>query len=763
MELSLWQAPFFFGAISSQTQPLLTISLAVGVGIILSALAQRLNFPSIVLLLFGGFILGPECLNWVQPDSLGDILPLIVSFAIGIILFEGGLTLNLGDYAHATKMIQRLLSVGALTTWMGGAVTIWLIFDVPFAFAMLASSLVIVTGPTVIVPILKKIKPVPRVANILHWEGVLIDAIGVFIAVLCFEWVVVGEGGQAVGNFMLRVFAGALMGMGGGWLIERVITLRWAPESMTNVFVLASGILLFGLCETVISESGLLAVTLAGLYIGRKGPLELREIRSFKAEITDLMIAMLFILLVARLEIEQFLAFGWHGLAAVLVMMLVVRPLSVWISSLGIDIPWREKVFLAWVAPRGIVAASLASLFALYLQKSGSTLGDPTFLETFTYSIICATVIIQGLSASVIGTWLGVRRPAPTGWLVIGANTFGRQLAHQLQKITKKDVVLIDSNLRNINRAKDEGLTALQEDALDAESLLEQDAFQSVGQVLAITDNVELNQLIQRQWRRHVGRYQVYGWKPLVTSNPNQVAQPQRGAAPTSPNQERTGAVFGNIARPSVVSAELEDEESALDCIPIAIGEDSTVAIPEGHPLMVIRNERAIPLAGDDLADGEVRSGDSLILLHRSRTYLRNALEHGAFFEPEVTTLEALNQTLVNQAVSIEPKLFADQMLDDLTAQQKSFPAFLGQGVAVPHVYSSHIQNRMCLFARPPQGIPVAGQEDQIRLIFFLISPSGDAEGHLGTLAEIARCCNHQNNLAALATADSLDDVLKVV
>jgi NhaP-type Na+/H+ or K+/H+ antiporter/mannitol/fructose-specific phosphotransferase system IIA component (Ntr-type) len=751
------------GAVGGSPHPMLTISLAIGAGILLTVIARRLNMPTIVLLLLGGLLLGPEGLNWVQPDTLGDILPLIVSMAIGIILFEGGLTLSLRDYAHANTMIRRLLSVGVLVTWFGGAITIWLIFDFPFPFALLAASLVIVTGPTVIVPILKRIKAVPRVANILHWEGVLIDAIGVFIAVLCFDWVVAGEGGQALVNFGIRVVAGVVMGVGGGWLIEKVLRRRWIPEEMTNIYVLASGILLFGLSETIIVESGLLAVTLAGLYLGWKEPLELREIRTFKAEITELMIGLLFILLVARLELEQFVSFGWPGLVAVGVMMFIVRPLAVLASSWGVEIPWREKAFFAWVAPRGIVAASLASLFALNLAEKETVIGDPAFLETFTYSMICATVVVQGFSSGFIGKMLGLRRPDPVGWLIVGANIFGRRIAKLIQDSTEIPVVIIDSNLRNVNKAKEEGFEAFHEDALDAESLLEKDEFQSIGHVLAVTDNVELNQLIQRQWRHHVGRFKVFGWKPVTPATPNNVGQASRGTAPTSAKQERTGAVFGNVARPSVVSGELERKEAAIDIIPVPVTESDEVVLPEGHPLFVIRENEITPLEADRFEEDQVRPGDQLIILHRSRGFLRRALQNGAFMEPEAEDLEALYKIVAKHATTLEPMLQQEVMLENLYEQQKAFPAFLGNGVAVPHVYSSIVKERMCLFARPTQALQFMGKEDQIRYVFFIISPSGDSEGHLGTLAEIARCCQQESNISALSTADSLDDILQVV
>jgi len=622
--------------------------------------------------------------------------------------------------------------------------------------------LVIVTGPTVIVPILKRIQAVPRVASILHWEGVLIDAIGVFIAVLCFDWIVVGEGGQALTNFFTRVLAGLAMGAIGGIIIEQVLRRRWVPEEMTNIFVLASGILLFGLSETIIAESGLLAVTLAGLYLGWKEPLELREIRTFKAEITELMIGLLFILLVARLELKQFVEFGWPGLAAVGVMIFLVRPLSVLASSWGVEIPWREKAFFAWVAPRGIVAASLASLFALSLAEKEQTIGDPAFLETFTYSMICATVVIQGFSAGWISQLLGLRRPDATGWLIVGGILFGRTLARMIEQHTELKVMIIDSNLRYIKIAKEEGLNAHYEDALDAESLLERDEFQSTGQVLAVTDNVELNQLIARHWRHHLGRYKVFGWKPVAPAASTNSGQATRGTAPTSPKQERMGPVFGNVARPSVVSGELERKEAAVDIIPVPVT-DGQVTIPQGHPLFILRAGKITPLESDESTASLVKSGDQLLILHRSRGYLRQALQHGAFMEPEAQDLEQLYRLISICATELEPQLEQEVMIEDLYEQQKAFPAFLGNGVAVPHIYSSMVKERICIFARPTEPLPFTEQMDQIQYVFFIISPAGDSEGHLGTLAEIARCCQQESNRASLAKVDSLDGVLHIV
>ena len=193
-----------------------TLALSVAMGALLMVLAKRFNVPGIVFLLLGGVILGPECLGFVQPDTLGSTLNVMVAVAVGLILFEGGLTLNLAGYRSAPKVIRNLLTVGVLVTWLGVALLIWLLFPVEGEFAFLAASLVVVTGPTVVQPILKRIRLKWNLHNILHWEGVLIDPIGVFLAVMTYEWVVTG--GEEAFLFLLIRITGGLDLSGARWL-----------------------------------------------------------------------------------------------------------------------------------------------------------------------------------------------------------------------------------------------------------------------------------------------------------------------------------------------------------------------------------------------------------------------------------------------------------------------------------------------------------------------------------------------------------------
>lgn len=498
---------------------LVSMVAAISIGVLLLVVSRRFNIPGIVLLLFGGFFLGPTCLGIVQPDSLGTGLNVIASLAIGLILFEGGLTLDLDGYRSASDVIKRLLTVGVLITWLTTALAIILIFGVDISTALIAGSLVIVTGPTVIAPLLRRINVTNRIRTILHWEGVLIDPIGVFIAVLCFEWVATLGGTAAVANFALRVAVGFSFGVLGGLGTYYAVKRRYVPEHMINVFAVACAVLVFGVAESILSESGLLAVTIAGFLLGFKKPVRLAQIREFKEQITELLIGTLFILLAARLSPEQFISFGQKGLMIVAVVMFVVRPLNILICSAGLGLAWREKLFLSWVAPRGIVAASMASLFVLSGKLDGST-PDDRFIETFVYSVISATIILQGFTAGWLARLLGLYQPERKGWVIVGAHSMGRAIAKFVTEAVGAQVLIIDSNLTAISQAKEEGFLAIYGDARNPETLDLDEILgvYSVGNLLALTDNEDLNTLVCQRWAEELDKTRLFRWGRISAS-----------------------------------------------------------------------------------------------------------------------------------------------------------------------------------------------------------------------------------------------------
>lgn len=725
------------------------LCLSIGAGCLLTVLARKLHLPTIVLLLLGGFALGSEGLGLINPNALGEFLPMIVSLAVGIILFEGGLTLDLKEFRHTSTVIKRLLTVGVLITWFGAALTAYLVFKTTPAFALLMGSLIIVTGPTVIMPLLRRIRVQQKVGSILHWEAVLIDSIGVFIAILCYEWVVEGGSTVALPNFLLRVVSGAGLGIGGGYLIYWLMKRGWIPDSMVNGFSLASAMLLFGATELIKPEAGLLSVTIAGLIIGIKKPRQLREVKAFKAEIVELLIGLLFLLLVARLELQQFVTFFKNGGGWVLLsVILLVRPISIAISSWGTSINLREKALLSWVAPRGVVAASMASLFAISLNNKENPAGDPALMESFVYSVICATVLIQGLSAGIVARLLGVQRPAPNDWLILGAHHFGRELARKLIRTDEQRVILLDTNARNVALARKEDLPALHCDAMEAEKLYEnEELLFGAGYVLALTDNVELNELLMQRWAAVLDNEKVFGWIP--------------SDSPSNAEHITGQSVFSDLSRPAVIGSELMQGESSFEVVEWEEG----MTLPSGdwHPLYIRRGKQLRAVPQDSTLKDMVKDEDEVICLRRSEGFLLRALQNGGLIHIECNSLDDLYAQLARCAHLKIAGVSKEQILEDLDAQGRVFPAFIGHGIAIPHVYCTELPYRVCIVAQLTPGLQILGQSEAIDFAFFLLSPTGDSEGHLATLAEIAKTCRTDRLRGQIKAAEKVEDIIAAV
>ncbi len=723
-----------------------SLCLAISAGCFLTVLARRLHLPTIVLLLLGGFALGTEGLGILNADALGEFLPLVVSLAVALILFEGGLTLDLKGFSQTSTVIRRLLTIGVLITWIGSALTVFFIFGTSPSMALLMGSLIIVTGPTVIVPLLRRIRIQQRLGSILHWEAVLIDSIGVFVAILCYEWVVEGGGTIAIPNFLIRIISGAAIGGIGGYGVYFAMHRSLVPDNIVNAFALASAILIFGLTELIRPEAGLLAVTVAGLIVGLKKPRQLREIKAFKAEIVDLLIGLLFLLLVSRLRIVQFENFfdiggGW----VLLSVILFVRPLSVIASAWDTPLKIRERVLLSYVAPRGVVAASMASLFALSLEAKNPESTYPALIESFVYSVICATVLIQGLSSGLVARLLGLQRPPPNDWVIIGAHHFARELAKKLTREEELSVLLLDTNARNVSLAKREGLSALNCDGMEAEKLYEEEPLLfGTGYVLALTDNIEFNQILMQRWADILDNEKVYGWIPQDS--------------PHAEDQITGLSVFGDLTRPSVIGTELMQGESNFEVVTWKSGR--TLPSGDWHPLFV-RRGRYMKVVANDAALKDIAKEDQEVLcLRRTKGFLLRALQNGEYATLNIESISDLYGQLIDLVGQKVDGISKESILTSLNAQQKVFPTFMGHGIAIPHAHCDGLETRVCFVAKLNQGLHVQGQEDGIDFVFFLLSPVDDDEGHLATLADIVRNCRSERTREQIKRAQSIDAII---
>ncbi|MEZ4291077.1 MAG: sodium:proton antiporter [Myxococcota bacterium] len=467
----------------------------------------RPRLPGIVVLLFTtGVALGPDGFGWVEPRQLGPGLFAIVDFAVAIILFEGGLNLQISRLRREGAAIRRLITWGALVTLAGGAIAarVWLGWGA--MQSLLFGGLVIVTGPTVVGPLVSELRLKRRVSTVLEAEGVLIDPIGAILAVMLLRLALSGDPGSLLltegGAGLAAIASGLLLGVLAGFALAFALRIsRVLPEGLENVFVLSAVLLLFAGAESMLSHSGILAVTVAGVVVGNsRSPLE-RDLREFKDQLTVMLIGLLFVLLAADVRFDQVQALGVAGLGVVATLIFVVRPLGVWLCTMKTDLTLGERVFIAWIAPRGIVAAAIASLVAADLEREGISGG--TELRALVFLTIAVTVALAGLSGRLAGSLLDVRMRSRDTVAILAAQTLGLALARELRQ-GGVPVVFLDSNPESVRRAEEEGFSVVYGDALQ-ESVMQRARFGFVRTVVALTANPTLNGVFVNRARDRFG------------------------------------------------------------------------------------------------------------------------------------------------------------------------------------------------------------------------------------------------------------------
>ncbi|MGL6382410.1 cation:proton antiporter [Aeromonas caviae] len=415
---------------------MIALSLA-GIALI-SLLAQWLAWsvrvPAILFLLLSGLLLGPVT-GLLDPDQLlGELLFPLVSLSVAIILFEGALTLHLTELKGIGKVVRNLCSTGMVTSFAVIGAASYFLLGLDWRVAMVLGAVLVVTGPTVIAPMLNVIRPVREVDKILRWEGIVIDPIGALFAVLVFEAVRLGSQGDLVGHTLLAlaktVGVGSLIGVGAGWLTTLLIRKDWLPVSLHKFGVLALVLVTFTLSDWLSHESGLLAVTVFGIWLANQEGLDLEEVLAFKEDLAVILISSLFILLAARLDLAQLWQLGPMVLALLCVVQFVARPLCILVSTRGSELPWRARALLAWIAPRGIVAAAVSASFAISMHEAG--IEDADKLVPLVFAVIIFTVVLQSLTATPLARLLDMRQSAPNVWLLIGANSVARAIGKAL-------------------------------------------------------------------------------------------------------------------------------------------------------------------------------------------------------------------------------------------------------------------------------------------------------------------------------------------
>jgi NhaP-type Na+/H+ or K+/H+ antiporter/Trk K+ transport system NAD-binding subunit len=484
-------------------------------GIFAQWLGWKLKIPAILLLLGLGFVVGPG-LHWINPDAiLGNLLFPLVSLAVSVILFEGGLSLNLREIKKTGGIITRFCTLGIMMSFALTTATGVLLLDVDIKIACLMGMILVVTGPTVIGPMLRAIRPKGELAKIVKWESILGDPIGAIGAVLIFEFILQSDRESArtvvIDGILRSIATGIGLSALFAWTLCWMVRMKAIPDYLMNVVTLMFLLLSFTLSNHLQSESGLLTVTLFGIFLANQQTFSVKRIMEFKENLQVLLLSIVFIILAARVDRESFLdGLHWSSFGFLLMLIIVIRPAAVLASTIGSKLKWKERVFFMLMAPRGIVVAAVTSLFTLKLEAAGYP--EANLVLTVMLMAIVGTVTFYGLMAGPISQRLGISNLNPEGILFLGAHEWSLKLAVELRDLGVS-TILIDSKEDKVKRAKEFGLNASCGNVF-SDRFIEKINFSDVGHVIACTPNDEVNAFAEVTLREYVDPSEIYHVTP---------------------------------------------------------------------------------------------------------------------------------------------------------------------------------------------------------------------------------------------------------
>ncbi len=484
----------------------LTFSFILALGIASQWLAWFLKQPSILFLLLAGILCGPV-FGVIDPDALlGEWLFPIISLGVAVILFEGAMTLEFHEIKNHGFVVTRLVTYGVLVNIAVAALAAYALFDMDWHIALLFGSLVCVTGPTVIVPMLRSVRPNSTISNILRWEGILVDPIGTLMVVLVYAYIVMDTQHDPFFVFAKTLGVGLGIGTVVALLLVFLVKRYLVPEYLKNVFTLAVVLLAFSLSNSIEHESGLVTVTVMGIVLANWPQFPKEELLNFKESLSVILISVLFIILAARIELSGFVNMGYKGIIVLLIMMFIARPLSVWLSARGSVLKKEEKQMLAWISPRGIVAAAVSSLFVIRLEKLA--LPGTELLVPLVFTLIIGTVLIQSLGAKPIAKKLEVSEPKPNGVMIVGGNQLGIEIGLSLKE-NGFSVLFVNSNFNEVKKARMVGLPTYYGNAVSEHADRHLQLI-GLGSLFAMSARSEANMLTALRYRYEFGTKNIY-------------------------------------------------------------------------------------------------------------------------------------------------------------------------------------------------------------------------------------------------------------
>jgi NhaP-type Na+/H+ or K+/H+ antiporter len=552
-------------SIAEQTS--VTIAVIVTVGVVGQWLAGALRVPSVLVLLLAGLLVGPLT-GWIDPvEDLGPALFPAVGLGVGLLLFEGGLGLRLDRLVQGRSVVLRLVTVGAFVTWVLAGFAVWLLFDVTRAVAALIGAVLVVSGPTVVIPLLQIARPREPSASILRWEGILVDPIGATLAIVVLDVVITdSDVGDGFRQAVTTLGAGAVIGLVAALLVVVALSFHTVPDRLHNPVVFGVVVGAYAAANTVAPDAGLMAATAMGLLIANQRRAPADRVTAFSEDLGHIVLGSLFVTLGAVVDLDDIVDVLPRSVPLLLALILVVRPLAVWLSTVGTDVRRRDRLYLMMLAPRGIVAASVATVFAnTIVEETGEPVPE---LVPVVFTVVIGTVVVYGILAVPAARWCRVGMPSPRGVGIVSNHTAAVDLA-DLLAAHDVPVLLITTSRRTQRRARERGLLVYDRPLEDEELELALDGV-GVGHALLLTDDANLASHAGAQLRAHLGDASVHD-----------VVHRNDGRAPRARNAFGS-ATFDDVVAPDVEYVLLEAEEVGEGDVPMFALGDSTATVLEG-------------------------------------------------------------------------------------------------------------------------------------------------------------------------------------
>lgn len=590
-----------------QEEMIAVVAAVLAGGVAAQWLGWRLRVPAIVFLLGGGLVAGPLS-GALDPDrTFGELLFPLVSLAVALILFEGALGLGWRGVRAAGTTVWLLITIGAGITVVGTTLAARYLLDVEWDLAVLLGAVLVVTGPTVIGPIVRAIGLRGRLGAILEAEGTLIDPVGAILTVLVFEALFESHNGtrSIVSQVMTTVGVGAIVGVAAAVALIAAFSRYVVPDQLHNVATLTAVIGAFAVANGVRRESGLVAVTVMGVALASQSRIPVQHVLEFNETLRILAISALFVLLGARIEPDTLRELEWRNMAFLTALVVVVRPLCVFVATLRSGLARRERLFLALTAPRGIVAAAIASVFSLQLAEIG--VENSQILVAATFTVIGGTVLISGLGSRFLATRLRLIDSANETIIVLGANPVAREFASALAH-HGAPVRLVDLDRRKLATARMTGLLA-HRGSVFADKTWQDAGIQTAACFVAMTSSDELNVLASRHAAAVLGRKHVFQLPPR---------RPEHEAWWTLPVGTFARPLFANDANLAQLAARLEEGWKVVATrLTDKFGPADYARVhPDAVPMFVVDARGNIDLVATD-AKRRPRVGDTVVALVR--------------------------------------------------------------------------------------------------------------------------------------------------